>query len=536
MQKTYTSVILLLFFSSLCYGQSIYQPYSYQFYQKADPVLYSPATRIHTSFKPYLQNDSTIKAVFDSLNNRFIDTTRRSWVSRKLFNEHLIQIIKPGYQLYADYLPDLQIGRETRSKTTTSLNTRGYQIGLNIGNKFTFYTSGFENEGVFAPYIKNFIDVQRVVPGQTVKDFSPTKRSVNYPYVSSVMSYSPLNELNFTLGYDKNFIGDGYRSLFLSDVSSNYTFFKATGTFGDIQYTSMWAYMLDPLAPKTGTSRGIASQRKWGIFQYLDWNVSRRLSIGLFQSVLWSPQNSDGTTRGFDFNYINPVIFLRPIESSDPNSPDKTHIGFSAKYKVIKSNTLYGQFLLDDFMAKEFFSGRGWWTNKWAAQIGAKGFNTFNVKNLSYLIEYNLARPYTYSHFQQITSYSNYSQPLAHPFGANFQELVSIWNYSLGRFDIQAQLNCGWYGLDENGLDYGKNIFIPYGQHVSDYGNYIGQGVKTSLIYTETKFSYMINPRYNLRLEAGFVYRKEKNKVGTDLTNLITIGLRSSFKNLYYDF
>jgi hypothetical protein len=510
--------------------------YSFDFTQKLSPVLNSPNTRIHTSAKPFVFADSLVKFRMDSILNYGADSSRKSWVLRKLFNEHLISINKAQYTFYADYLPDVQVGRDFKSKSNTWLNTRSFQAGLTIGRKFSFYTNFFENQALFTPYIRSFIDQYHVVPGQSIKDYYLQRKSIDYSYSSATLSYSPIKQLNITLAYDKNFIGDGYRSLLLSDISSNYTSFKLTGSLGNIQYTTMWAYMMDPLAPKSGSSRGIASQYKWGVFQYLDWNISNRVSLGIFQSVLWAPQNADGSYRGFNFGYASPVIFLRPIESSDPVSPDKTHLGLTGKYKFLKNITFYGQFLLDDFKAKEFFSGRGYWGNKWASQLGFKTFNTFNVPNLHALFEFNTARPYTYSHFQEITSYSNNAQPLAHPFGANFKEILSIWSYSYKRFDFRLEGVYGTYGLDMNGLDYGQNIFTPYDQHLQDYGNEVGQGLHTKLYYGEGKVAFLLNPKYNLKVELGGVLRKETNMVNTSTTAWFTIGLRSSFRNIYYDF
>jgi len=511
-------------------------PYSFDLSQKVSPLTSSPLAAYHTSFKPFLLQDSALRTKFDSVLNYGGDSSRKNWVTRKLFQEHLVEAGTGNVRVYADYLPDVQIGRDFNSRTTTWVNTRGFQVGLSVGSKFRFYTAFFENQAQFVPYVRDFINTYKVVPGQSIKDFYPVNKTVDYSYSTAIMSYSPVRQLNIALAYDKNFIGDGYRSLFLSDISSNYTSFKLTGELGNFQYTTMWAYMMDPLAPKSGDSRGIASQYKWGVFQYLDWNISKRVTIGLFQSILWTPQNADGSYRGFDFSYASPVIFLRPIESSDPVSPDKTHLGLSGKYKFLNNMTFYGQFLLDDFKAKEFFSGSGYWGNKFAAQLGVKTFNTFSVKNLSALLEFNTARPYTYSHFQEITSYSNNAQPLAHPFGANFKELVSVWNYAYKRLDIRMEGLYARYGLDVTGLDYGKDIFRPYDERVKDYGNETGQGLNTKLLYGEGRIGFLINPKYGLRIEAGGVLRKEMNSQFNKTTAMLTIGLRSTFRNLYYDF
>jgi hypothetical protein len=98
-----------------------------------------------------------------------------------------------------------------------------------------------------------------------------------------------------------------------------------------------------------------------------------------------------------------------------------------------------------------------------------------------------------------------------------------------------AEFDYGHYGLDVGSLNYGKDIFQTYTTPVSLYGNYIGQGLTTNMTYLEGKVAYLLNPKYNLRIELGGLYRKETNSAFNDKTTMITIGLRSSFKNIYND-
>jgi hypothetical protein len=60
--------------------------------------------------------------------------------------------------------------------------------------------------------------------------------------------------------------------------------------------------------------------------------------------------------------------------------------------------------------------------------------------------------------------------------------------------------------------------------------------LNTTLKYAEGKISYLINPKFNLRLEAGAILRDETNAQYGNKTALITFGLRSSFRDLYTDF
>ncbi len=65
------------------------------------------------------------------------------------------------------------------------------------------------------------------------------------------------------------------------------------------------------------------------------------------------------------------------------------------------------------------------------------------VNNLSWRLEWNGVRPYTYGHGVGNVvglNYSHYYQDLTNPFGANFHEFISYFNYS----------NKRWYGSLQN--------------------------------------------------------------------------------------
>ncbi|EDM37172.1 hypothetical protein PBAL39_05218 [Pedobacter sp. BAL39] len=510
-------------------------PYSYQFYQKLNKSVYDVNTRSHSSIKGFYADDSLLMNRFEHLMKMGTDSlNRRSWVRRKITEEHLFNFKDEDYEVYADFLPDFQIGREFNESKTTWLNTRGFQIGGKVGEKFSFYTNGFENQAVFANYLTDFIDKNQVIPSQMASSKLGNKTK-DWSYVTALLSYTPNKHLNVALGYDKNFIGDGYRSMLLSDVAANYSFLRVRASLGNIQYQTIFGYMLDPGAPKLTNDRRLGDRGKWAAMHYLDWNATNRFSIGFFQAVTWADAEVEGK-RGFDFNYVHPFIFLRSVESANTTSPDKMRLGLNAKYEVLDKTTVYGQFMIDEFTAKEFFSNKGYWANKWALQVGLRGADLFKVEGLNYLAEFNTARPYTYAHFDRVSNYAAMNQPLAHPMGANFRELLGIMNYSYGRFDFQGQLMYARYGQDADDQNYGKDIFKSYNSVESQYGNFIGQGIKTNLYFGEARVSYLLNPKYNLRLELGGVYRRESADIGRTSTGLITFGLRSTFRNLYQDF
>ena len=543
MKKTNTPRLILLFailslfsLNNVAFAQTPNQniPYSYQFYQKLNSSVYDINSSFHSSIRGYYADDSVLVAQYQSLMKLGVDSlNKRSWVRRKLTDEHLVNFKGDDYNVYLDFLPDFQIGREFKESKTTWLNTRGFQIGGDIGKQFSFYASAYENQGVFANYVTDFINTNQVVPSEmTGKLDGKTK---DWSYASALLSFTANKHLNIALGYDKNFIGDGYRSMLLSDVAANYSFLRLRASLGNVQYQTIFAYMLDPGAERFTEDRRLGDRGKWMAAHYLDWNITKRFSAGFFQAVTWADAEKEGK-RGFDFNYVHPFIFLRSVESANTTSPDKMRLGINLKYEILDKVTVYGQFMFDEFTAKEIFSSNGYWANKHAIQVGFRGSDLFKIPRLNYLAEFNTAKPYTYAHFDRVSNYAAMNQPLAHPLGANFREFLGLLNYSYKRFDFQGQMIYANYGEDPTGLNYGKNIFLSYETRVQDYGVSTGQGIKTNLFFTEAKVSYLINPKYNLRAEVGGIIRKESSALTSQNTGLITFGIRSTFRNLYRDF
>lgn len=500
-------------------AQSVGNQYSLGFYRNsADSLNY------HSS-----QRDYSVMPVFDLPQG---DTTRKqSWLYRKLFREHLLEIKDEDYSFYASILPDLQIGH-SNDKGGTWLNTRGVIAGGTIGKNLTLKAEFYENQAKLPAYIDEYARENLIIPGQGQWKYFKDRTRFDFAYSSALINYKAGRHFDFQLGYDKNFIGDGYRSMLLSDASFNYPFLKVIANLGRVQYTTMWAQFIDMKYPAASYDNGY--RKKWGVFNYLDWNISKKVSIGLFEAVIWQDSDSSGK-RGFDASYLNPIVFLRPVEFS-VGSPDNALLGMNLKYAPSANSTLYGQFVLDEFMMKEITGGRGWWANKFGGQIGFRSNNLFQVPNLNMLTEVNAARPYTYSQRTTLNNYGHYNQPLAHPQGANFAEWVNIAEYRYRRFFLRGQITYAKYGLDSAGINYGHNIFESYRTRAEDYGNHLGQGLKTTLTNVQGTVAYLLNPRYNLRLEGSVTARQEKNDQWKKSELYFTVGLRASFRQLYYDF
>ena len=334
---------------------------------------------MHTASKPFLYDDVSNYYNFKEAKESLIKESD-SWWKRKLLNENLVQIKGKDYWFTIDPVFDLQVGKDTDADfNSTYNNTRGVYIQGALGKKLSFSSSIFESQGRFAQYFNHYAESLgkpgsetevAIIPGRGIaKRFKSD--SYDYPVAEAYLSYSPAKFLNVQFGHGKNFIGDGYRSLLQSDVASSSPFLKLNTKFWKIKYTNTWMWLKD-VRPEV-TEDG-AFLTKYMANHYLSWNVSKRFNLGLFESVMWTNSND----RGFDINYLNPIIFYRAIEFETGQGAGNALVGLSGKYKLSNNTNIYSQFILDEFSLSDITGGKKSWKNKYGYQIGLKYFNAFS--------------------------------------------------------------------------------------------------------------------------------------------------------------
>ncbi|MEP7264768.1 MAG: hypothetical protein ABI772_09725 [Bacteroidota bacterium] len=521
-------------------AQHFFLPLSNETMQKYDPWLNRVDATTHTSIKPYLAKDLYRDTPYDSLTNYTLKDTKfnHRWIGRKLFSEHFLQVKEDDVTIHVDPAFEVSGGRDLAADSSANffINSRGIYIEGTIGKGFSFNASFYENQATFPYYLDSVVAQSKIVPGQ-----GRIKRKINQsdPYDFSVatgtISYQLNKHFTFQFGHDRNFIGDGYRSLFLSDNSSPYPFLKIVTDFWKIRYMNIFAVMQDLEALDDPKWDDATFKRKYGSFHYLDVNIGKHATIGLFEAVIWKSDSLKGY-RTFDFNYANPFVFFRPVENGI-GSPDNVLLGINMKFKLNSNNQLYGQIMLDEFVLDNVTAGTGWSNNKQGLMGGFKSYNLFGVKNLHIRSEFSYVRPYSYQHREPLGNYGHYRQPLAHPLGANFIESVNFIYYTHKRFDATARLSYVKTGFDSTGQNYGQNIYYSYVQDIPHkYGNRVAQGLATTIIISQLTLSYTINPSYNLRFFVDVMARQSDNVQQTHNTLTVQAGLKTYLFNRYYDF
>lgn len=486
----------------------------------------------HTSiieFNPY-----AFKEYADSLiqsHQSHSNFAQNNWLGRKLFNENLVHVKKDEYNIILNPLIDFSIGNDNNLNNLTYINRRGVQVKGNITEKFSYYTDFLETQQLFPLYVSNIIDSLNVIPGQgPFKQFGDNGAK-DFGISSSFLDFRPNKFFEIQFGRGKNFIGDGYRSLLLSGNPFNYPYLRLTLNIWKLKYIVLYSQQKDI---NNRYSDG-TFVNKYTTAHYLSYNVSKRWNIGLFEAVTYADEDR---TRGYDISYLNPIIFYRPIEFALGTVGGNVIIGLNTKYRITNNINAYAQLALDELNTERLFEGNGWWANKFAWQIGLKSFNTF-TPNLTIQSEVNFARPFIYSHTNELQNFANYNQSLTHPLGANFIESVSIVQYRHKRLFARFEFLYAQQGLNPPGINLGSDIIKSNTTRFQDFNNSFLQGDLATNIFIDAKVGYIINPNYNFVFEIGITNRnyEVENRPSENInTSHIYAGLKTDLFQYYYDF
>jgi len=557
-------LLLFLVFSGINYGfsQSSFIPLNHDseyFLDKVEVKAGRLSNEFHTSVRPFSRE--AVSKYLSGLNSgeyynlSYMDRRNIDFIKQdnwEFFDDSLPAVRKPllrylfrresdfvhykndDFDIHASPILYLSQGSDPEygdhEKRTVFNNTRGVEIRARINRKIGFYTLLTDNITSPDSYQADYFNQYLAFPYESfikIRDDDSTRLRLNYFQALGYFTFKPVKSLQLTFGHDKNFIGNGVRSLILSDFSAPYLQLRLDLRLGRFQYQNIFGQMTNrqieivPFSQETNRPKYLA-------FHHLNANITRNLNVGIFESVMFGNRKI-----GFDPNYMNPVIFYRFVEGY-LGSSDNAIVGADFKWNLWRTLSLYGQYVLDEFN-KEEFKKDNWWARKYGWQIGGKYFDAFGISGLDLQVEHNQVRPYTYSHFTTYSNFVNYNLPVAHPLGANFIENIAIVRYQpVQKLQIKVMGSIATKGMDTDSTNYGGDIKkINIINRPGDYGVKQGQGFKNRISFLETRVSYML--WHNI--SADVIYRmREDSFVKGAKENIFTVGLRWNFPYRNYMF
>lgn len=524
-------LLFLLLSASAVHAQEFVFPLNHDLNTRIGAALTADTTGFHSSCQPYSVIELEKVMDLSKQLDRPVGKSKcySTGIGRKLFSEHLIDVDADELKLSIDPVFNLQVGQDRFARKNLFVNTRGVLVQGNYKSKFAFYSSFHENQARYVSYVDSFIRRYQVVPGQGRVKFMD-QEVFDFSRSTGGIAYQLNRHFDFLLANDNLFIGEGYRSMLLSDNSHPIPFLRANMNFWKFRYSVIYTVMQDL---QSTPDENTGYPKKYATFHYLDLNIGRknRLTAGIFEAVVWKPAAS----RGYELHYLNPMLFLRPVENS-LGSPDNALLGLNLRWKASPSSSVYGQVMLDEFLLDEVRGGRGWWGNKQAAQLGFKSYDVFHVKNLNVRTEFNLARPFTYTHRSNAQNYTNCNQALAHPLGTDFYEGLFFINYRHRNLFAELKLQYAQCGKDTAGQNLGNDLFLSYDTRPYEYGYYLTTGLKSTLQSVGLRLNYLVNPKTNFVIETGVEARRYSNAIDFRRSDVVYFGIRTSLQNYYFDF
>jgi hypothetical protein len=447
---------------------------------------------VHTSFKPVLETEVARIGKEDSLlypTLHLSSKREKSWLSRKLFHEHLISLDTGQVQLSIDPLFNFELGREMEKDTDPRKdisyykNVRGFNIKLSIGSKVSFESSFRENQVVLPFFPNERALATEVAYGQgRWKEFGDN--GYDFSMASSYINYAPSDRVNFQLGHGKHFLGEGHRSLLLSDLSFNYPYLRIGSNWFDrkLQYNNLYTLFQDLERLPSVNSEGLF-ERKQGVFHYLEFKPNTKWSVGLFEGLIFPSLDSSGNI-GVGANYWVPLILLNTILEAD-KAKRNALLGLNASYVLWEKVKFYNQLLAYDGQFDDF-----------SFQVGAKYFLS---EQLMLQGEFNSQADRSGSNL-----FYHYNEPLNYPVQKELQEYIAIVQYQKNRW--QSRLVA--------------NAFQEKGKVVNQLADF--------------RQSYIVNPSYNFTISLGAQY--SDIEVWEAKSLFVYFGLSTNLQNIYFNY
>src|SRR5450432_3308892 len=298
-----------------------------------------------------------------------------------------------------------QLSKQTGNDEQVFLNTKGLTFRGRIADHVGFSSYITDNQERGPDFFTERVKASGypAVPGVGYfKQFKSSPTAFDYWDARGSIDVDFWKYFTVQFGYDKNFIVDGYRTLFLSDYAAPYLFLKLNLRIWKLNYQNILMELISQHLPGD-----YLYPKKYAVVHHLSVNATKWLNVGLYSNIAF------GGVNHFEFSYLNPVIFL-PAAQQENGSPDKTTVGFDFKANVGHAAQFYGQLRFNEFVWSQIKNySAGWWGNKQGVQAGLKYIDMFKVKNLDLQVEVNAMRPYTYTHNDTVANWSHYNQSLA---------------------------------------------------------------------------------------------------------------------------
>jgi hypothetical protein len=525
-----TLLILLCFYRAEAQQSAL--PLQSHLHRKLVWNLHRDSVMITTGVRPLHHTpeiDHAVRAVFHDSMKIYYN------IQEVAFTNHLLHFSREDFSLAADPLFAFQWGTDFKfesgdGRARTYTNTRGAQIMGRIGKQVSFASWFYENQEFFPRYFTNYIEkrgelyyngvnyfrTNGVVPGasrtKTFKDFG-----FDYAYAGGYVLLQPIRQVQLQFGQYSNFIGHGYRSMFLSDNAPVYPALNVRYAITPkLSFSYLYASLTELRRLPARTTPESLFYRKSASFYVLTWRPSPRFELALMEGLQWYTMADTGS-RSFNFWQINPIPGIATAVNGF-NGLNNSMIGLQSEFWATKNIRTYAQIVLDGLSPFRF-----------GAMAGTAIHQSFGIRQLTAQAEVCYAAPYTHASTLPRQSVSHANIPLAHPLGAGFTEGLVNVRYDHNRYYFgEIATNMQWVRIDTGVVNGG-------GDPLRVYAGADNRFVKGLVWLLKVEAGVKLNVKTNMHLVAGFLYRRTNSPSERPETQYLYFAWRTNLENRYTD-
>lgn len=511
---------LLILFATAVFGQTNFVS-QHSFYK--DHVFANKLEKSYNggSFFPLTEREyDIVPAIIDS-SKQYYDFTVT------LFRKYLFELKGKDFNIGISPMLDISRGKDfaDTSDRKQFQNTRGFIVEGDFFKNFSFMTSFYENQARFTQYESdvfsalgelypknsNYLTQNAVIPGSgRTKAFKDD--GFDYAYAIGNIVYTPIKQLTLSTGNNQHFIGDGHRSLLLSDHSYSSPYFMVDWQISPkFRFSYMRSRLMNLIRKPATSSVESFYEAKGHSVNYFTYQPNEKVNISLFEGAIWNRGDSV-TSHASHPMFYNPIPALSSLALMNKGELNSI-IGLNLGVQVADKHHAYGQVALN-----------GSRFDKVGFQLGYRGYNFFGLQDFMIQFEYNNVPLGLYEADNKRLSYSHYNMSLGHSRGNGFQEILLRSNYEFKRF--YAGLSLNYYLLE----DYDELDLLPVTKDAIWYNQ-----ESFTVLNTSVEVGYRINRKLNFTVFTSATVRgtTQADKRNTSFFNF---GLRTDLNNHYSDF
>ena len=454
------------------------------------------------------------------------DSTKQYYeFTEMIFKKHLFEAKGANYYVTISPILDFSLGKDKKDTNERRLfqNTRGVFVEGDLLKNFSFSTSFYENQARFTRYESAYYsEIGELYPNQSTGQYNTQNAVVpgsartkpfktdgfDYAYAIGNLVYKPTKWLILSAGNTSHFVGDGYRSVLLSDNGVPSPFFRISAQISKKwQFNTMRTRLINLMRKPVSTTVEAYYETKGYSSNYFTFQPNDKWSISLFEGIVWSKGDSI-TSKKVNPLFYNPVPFVAEFALSKQEI--NSVLGLNVSFVLNERNRFYGQLAIGNLNSK-----------KAAMQLGWRAYNYFGLKDLMLQLEFNSVTNGMYQSENIRLNYSQYNLPMAHIKGNSFHEFILRSNYEWKRCYID--LKSVVYMLS----NYSSVDLLPVSK--------VNQQESGTLTVLNIEMGYRFNRKMNLNLFGGINSRTDIQS-GMGNAQHIFIGLRTGITNRYTDF